>query len=215
MAGEFQGREGTMQQVGQGVQSLIRQDQYANLAVSQSLPPWTDLALNNKLYVASSAAGTNLAPLNAPLTTAARWLLYNPADSGKVLIVKRCWVVLESGTRSIGSSLWGCITQAAEATAPTTYASSIKKGLGHTGTASGIFAGNVTLDATEAWACLVGRDVLADANESSALVYEDGDGWIIVPENRSFAISLRDAGAGTTPLYGGGFVWAELPLRQA
>ena len=35
---EFQGRERTMQVVGRSVQSLIRQDQFANITVSQSLP---------------------------------------------------------------------------------------------------------------------------------------------------------------------------------
>src|SRR3990167_2372150 len=99
MSGEFQGRESTMNQVGQGVQSLIRQDQYANIVVSQGLPPWADLALNRKIFIASSAAGTKLAPIIAPPTTAATWLLFNPADSGKILLIKRVWMVLESGTR--------------------------------------------------------------------------------------------------------------------
>ena len=65
------GRQSFMQQVAAGVESLLRHDQYANLLVSQSLPKYADLALSNKLFVASTAAGTNIAPAIAPLTTSA------------------------------------------------------------------------------------------------------------------------------------------------
>lgn len=215
MAGEFQGRERTMQQVGQGVESLIRQDQYGNIVVSQSLPPLADLVLNNKCFVASSAAGTNLAPIIAPPTTAATWLLYNPTASGKTVLVLRAWMVLESGTRAIGSSMWGAVTNSAEATAPTAYTSSRNTGWGHAGTPTSIFAGAVTLDATHTWACLAAVNTLADANESSAIVADLPSGIVVVPAGRSFAIAMHDSAAGTTPLYGGGFIYAELPLRYA
>ena len=215
MSGEFQGRESKMSKVGAGVQSLIRQDQYANILTSQGLPPMADLAVNRKLFIASSAAGTNLAPVIVPLTTAAKWLLFNPTDSGKMVIPLLMWAVLESGTRAIGSSLWACVTQAAEATAPTAYASSLNKGLGHVATPSTIFAGGVTLDASEVWACLAGRDTLADANESSIMTADLSAGLFTVPAGRSFAMSMRDSAAGTTPLYGGGFIYAEFALDRS
>ena len=213
MSGEFQGRQSFMNQVGAGVQSLIRQDQYANIVVSQSLPKYADLALSNKLFIAAQAT-TSIAPATAPLTTSAQHLLYN-SSSTKRLVVIRAWVALESGTRAIGSSLWGCITQAAEATAPAAATGVVSKGLGHTATAAGLYDTAVTLDATEAWFMLAAKDTLADANESSGMLVADLDGLVVVPPLRSFGMSVRDSAAGTTPLYSGGFIWAELALDAA
>ena len=207
---EFQGRERTMQVVGRSVQSLIRQDQFANITVSQSLPKYTDLALNNLLYTAFTATGTYAAPAIAPLTTNAQHCLYNPAGSGKLIVPLSCWTMLESGTPAIRGSLWGAVTASAESTTMTAYSNSTKAGLGHTGTAVGIYDAVVTLDATPQWFQLAAETRLAADVESAGIQVDDLKGLIVVPEDRAFCISLRDSDTGSTPLYNGGFIWAEL-----
>ena len=207
---EFQGRERTMQVVGRSVQSLIRQDQFANITVSQSLPQYTDLALNNLLYTAFSATGTYIAPAIAPLTTNAQHMVYNPAGSGKLIVPLACWMMIESGTPAIGGSIWSAITSSAEGTTPTAYTNSTKAGLGHTGTAVGIYDSDVTLDATPQWFMLAAETRLAADVESAGIYVGDMKGLFVVPEDRAFCMSRRDSAAGSTPLYQGGFIWAEL-----
>ena len=214
MTTEFQGRESKLNQRGAGVQSVIRQDQYANLLVSQSLPKYTDLALNNKLFAAATGNGTFIAPAIAPLTTNAGHLLYN-SSANKILIILRVWANLESGTRAIGSSLWGAVTTTAEASAPAKATSSTIGGIGHNASSVAVYDNAVTLDAAPVWFLLAARDTLADANESSGILTADLDGMVIVPPTLCFAVAVRDSAAGTTPLYNVGFIWAELTLDQA
>ena len=57
-----------MNRRGANVQSQFRQDEFANLIVSQGLPKYADLAINAKLYTANTLTGTATAPAIAPLT---------------------------------------------------------------------------------------------------------------------------------------------------
>lgn len=197
-----------------GVRGDLLADQYGNLNVVQMFPPLTQLALAGKMFVASTTGGTYIAPAIAPLTTNAQHVLYNGSTGNVYLLLLACGVVLESGTRAIGSSLFGAVTTAAEGTAPTKYASSTAGTVGgHTNTAVGVYDAGVTLDATPAWFPIAVEDKLADANESSGILADLYHRGIIVPPGLCFAMSIRDSAAGTTPLYNGHFVWAEISLE--
>lgn len=210
MSGEFQGREGKMNKVGAGVQSLIRQDQYANLMVTQGLPPLVDLAINRKLVAASSAGGTAKAPVAAMPTTAAAWALYNPASSNKLLIVLRAFSWLVSGTTGLGGAQMVCKTNVAQAAALTAYASSVKQELMSGYSSVGIFAGGATLAETPAWIVSQARNTLATDALGSGFS-QDFNGEFVIEEGCCFGLTVMDE-AGTTPLFGGGFIWAEVDL---
>ena len=51
---------------GKSVQNQIRQDEYANITVSQSLPPYVDLVTNNKVFTANTGTGLKKAFTNTP-----------------------------------------------------------------------------------------------------------------------------------------------------
>ncbi len=208
MAGEFQGRQSWLQRVGSGVQSLIRQDQYGSLAVSQSMPKYLDMALSRKLFVASSAGGTAKAPVAAMPTTAAAFALYNPVGSGKRLVVLKGFNWLVSGTPGLGGAQLMCKTNVAQ-TAETTYSSSVKQAMASGVTAVGLFVGGITLTETPAWFVTVAKDVLATDNVGAGFVSPDLEGLIVLDEDTCCGLTIMGE-SGSTPLWGGGFIWAEI-----
>lgn len=193
------------------VQSQLRQDEYANLIVSQGLPKYTDLVLNGKMYSGSSAAGTARAPVAALPTTAAAFGVYNGSSGSIHLIMIKAYTWLVAGTKGLGSAFAVAVDTAAQGTALTLYSGALVKNMGPTnGTAAGIFVGGATMDNTPGWAIVAAGDTLA-TNSIGPGFAVDLDGLYIVPPGGVFAMSVIDE-AGSVPLYGMGCVWAEVNL---
>ncbi len=210
MTGEFQGKQSHYNQVGMNVQSLIRQDQAGNQIVSQSWPPHTDLAISRKIFTANALTGTHAAPAVAPLTTNAQHILFN-SGSAKLIIPLLAWVVLESGTRALGTSVWVAVSAAEESTAPTEYTNSsgtISVGGGASG--DGLYDNVITLGTAPGWVCYFSEATTAAVHESWAQVLRFRGEFVVQPKH-NFVMSIRDSAAGTTPLYSAGFMWAEVP----
>jgi hypothetical protein len=213
MSDAFDIRQETLARRSLGARGDLICDQYGNLKVSMPLPPMVELALAGKTFTANTKTGTFIAPATAPLTTNAQHVLYNSSSGSVYLILMSAAIWLESGTRAIGSSVFGAVTTAAESTAPSAYTNSANGAFGgHSNSGVGVYDAGVTLDAAPVWFALAANDTLADANESSGIVVDLFSRGIIVPPGLLFAMSIRNSGAGTTPLFGASFTWAELAL---
>lgn len=211
MSSQFDIYSGAMARRALGVRGDIIGNQYGQLLVAQGMPDNVELALAGKMFTANTLTGTAIAPAVAPLTTNAQHVLYNSNANKRYLILLAAWITVESGTRAIGSSLYGGVTLATEATAPTAYTNSANGAVGgHNGTAEGVYDASVTLDTAPVWFVIAAEDKLADASESSSIYVDLSKRGIIVPPTLSFAMSIRDSDTGTTPLYSAGFVWAEV-----
>ena len=186
-------------------------DDLGQLRVSTSKPEYYELSRARRLFGVSSATGTAIAPVTAVPTTAAAWALFNGEDpGGKAYVVLGAFAWLVSGTAGLGASLLGSVSIAPVAgTKPTAYANSIMSSLsGGPTSPKAIFAQGLTLVGTPAWVHLAGRDVPA-AIEVGASITADAKVMLVIPPQYSGNLTILSP-AGTTPLWGAGFIWAEV-----
>lgn len=184
-------------------------DQFAALRVSQTMPKYFDLGINRMVVAASSAGGTALAPVAAMPTTAAAWSIYNPVGSNKVLVPLTAFSWLVSGTSGLGGAQMVAKTNTVQSSALTAYASSVRQAMDDNTTPVGILAGGATLAETPAWmVASAGNTLAADALGAGFVSHFDGQ--FVVKEGCVFAMTVMDE-SGTTPLFGGGFTWFEIP----
>lgn len=187
--------------------------EFGNVRVDKYLPDYAQVAKQRRVFAAWTGAGTAIAPVTAPPTTAATWALFNGEDPGG-----KCYALLSasafsvSGTLGLGMSLLGTVALAAvTGTKPTTYASSALTSLtGGGGQTKAIFAQAITMVGTPAWAVLASRDQASAVSVGSGLV-ADLRGMLIIPPQYVGALTVL-APVGTSALFGVGFVWAEVEL---
>jgi len=173
-------------------------------------PKYMEFARGQRLYAASTGAGTAIAPVNALPTTTAAWALYN-GDTGKHLVVLKITAHSVSGTLGLGMSLLAGISSAAQASAPSAYSSSVHKAItpGSADT-NGVFAQNVTLAGAPIWVNVASRDQLSAASIGSGLV-ADVEGMFIIPPTYALGMTVL-APAGTSALFNVGVVYATVDL---
>ena len=209
----FDGRTTIMSRRALNSRGDIRQDQYGNFTVSQSLPPLADLAFNRKIYSASGAAGTAKAPYTAIPTTTATWALYNGGTGNSMLVVLRIWSWLVSGTSGMGEFIFAGQSSAAQAAAATAYTSSVNKAvMPGSASTSAVFANNVTLagaPAWQAWAVDGGGGV--DASDSTGMA-ADVYGFYVIPPTYALGAGIYNIGGGTA-LYHVGFDYAIIEME--
>ncbi len=213
MGSVFDGRTTVMQRRAVNTRGDIRQDQYGNFTITKSLPDLTELAMNRKLYSASTAAGTAKAPYAAIPTTTATWALYNGGTGNSQLVVIRIWAWLISGVRGIGEVIFAGTSSAAQGTALTAYSASVNKAVtpGSAATTA-VFANAATLagaPAWQVWAANGGGSIdISDSSGMSADVY----GFYVVPPTYALGAGIYNIG-GTSALYGLGFDYAIIEME--
>lgn len=211
---DFTSITGIMANTGTGVVSMPRQDQYQNLMVSQGLPPYAELNINNKLFYGSTGTSAGIAPVADVPTTVSGATLFNPSTTLSLMIMQFA-AYLDDGERTIGNSLWAGVSLAEESTAPTEITGLVTGGLGHAGTPVGLLDNTITLGTAIPWVCVAASKPLADGSDGAGVVVNDMAGYFIVPPKGNFVLQTWNEGAGTAPLYGYSLIWAELVLTRA
>lgn len=168
------------------------------------------LSHDKRMYGATSATGTAIAPDTAVPTTAAQWFLFNDEpDGGKDLYINTIFSWIVSGTAGLGVGLLACVTLKRQAAGPADYASSIKTSLnGGPFNSKAIFDQATTITGgTPAWILVAARDQVAAVSVGAGLV-ADVKGMFKVPPGHGLGINVLSP-VGTTALYGTGVTWAE------
>lgn len=204
----------TMQRRGANVQSQFRQDEYANLTVSQSLPPYADLSVNNLLFYGSTGTSAGIVPVVDVPTTVTGATLFNSSATVSLMVMQFA-SYLDDGVATIGNSLWAGVSTVEESTAPTEISGLKTGGLGHSGTPVGLLDNTITLGAAIPWVCVASNLALADGADARAVIVNDMPGMFIVPPKGNFCLQTWNEGTGTSSLYGYSLIWAEMVLTRA
>lgn len=169
------------------------------------------LVKDGLLYVAQTAV-TGVAPGTAIGTTAAA-ALYNPAASGKNLVILAAAMGYVSGTLGAGVVSWCAGTNVVAAAVTGTAMLTRNALLGSAAANVGSALTTATLPAAPTPVrnfCSLGASLASTAVQPWQIV-DDVDGALIVAPGAS--VSLQGtAAAGTSPLVTFSFVWVELPV---
>ena len=209
-------QEGRVDLIGKwdpGTTQPLRMSQSRGLLVEQSLPKYTEIAYNRRIFAANTGAGTAKAPVATIPTTTATWALYNGYSDGTHLVVLKMTCHSVSGTLGLGMSLLGGLCPGAQASAASTYSNSVKHPVSGSGHASeAIFANAVTLATAPVWITLASGDQVASVSVGSGLI-ANVEGLFVVPPRFALGLVVL-APTGTSALFNGGFVWAEIKLAE-
>lgn len=192
-------------------QQQLGLDEFGNVRTDAFLPDYSQLAKARRIFAAWTGAGTAIAPVAAPPTTAATWALYNGESAGgKSYAILQAGCASISGTLGLGMSLLGTVAIAAvTGTVPTTYASSAKSSLaGSSATTNAVFAQAVTMVGTPAWVILGSRDQASAVSVGSGITARV-EGMFLVPPGYVAGFTVL-APLGTSALFAVSVVWAEI-----
>lgn len=198
-----------------GGMTTARATSFESLAIAQVEGPNSEAARAGRRFIGGNNIIANgIAPVSAIPTTTATLALYNSApDGGRSLHIDRITFWLGSGTAAAGATLFGTVSPAPIATAPTAMATgyTISSASGSTNSSYGIFTTAVTVPTTPAapaWIALSSSFQAAAANVGQGDGAVECAGGIIVPPRRALCLGIL-SGAGTSPLYGISIVWNE------
>lgn len=191
-------------------EQAIRLSQQRSLFADQFEPTYMELARIKRLYAANSGSGTAKVPVAALPTTAAAWGLYNPAGSGRMLVVLQASCFSISGTIVEGMALILGMS-ATKPTAPTAFTNSVNNPIvPGSQTAAGIFAGGVTIVAPT-WSVHAAKSNISAISVGNGLKANLYGMYVVEPGHMLSGSVLGVVGAGS-PRFGFGFIWAELDL---
>lgn len=165
----------------------------------------------NRVFGATSATATAVAPVTAVPTTAAAWFLWNnEPDGGRDYYIDRiaCWHV--SGTAGLGASLLACVTLGRQAIGPTTATNSILQSLsGGPLDTKAIFDTDTTITGgTPPWINVASFGASAVISVGMGLVANMKGAFRVKPGHGLGITVLAPAGA--TSLFGVSVVWVEI-----
>lgn len=208
---EAQGQVG-VQELGEGAKGTLRQGRDAALVAHLAGAKYYDLVSRGVVYLGQTAVA-GVAPGTALGTTAA-FSLYNPAGSGKVLVVLQGSMGYVSGTLGAGVVTWAANTTTAQlASDPSGTAIPARNALiGGPANNVGLPLTTVTLAAAPTPVrpfCSLGASLASTAVQPWQVV-DDVDGALIVKPGKVLSLHAT-AAAGSTPLVVFGCMWAELP----
>jgi hypothetical protein len=209
MALELQAKTGP-QDNGNGSPNTLRSLREGSLAVRQLGGKYQELVAEGRLFhVCSQAAG--VAPGTA-IGTAAAFTLYNPASSGKKLVIVQTQMVYVSGTLGTGNIDYVASKNPVAAAPTGTGLTEVNALIGAGALPVGQGMETVTLPAAPTLIrpfCSL-TPLLASSVLIPWIVVDDVDGMIVVGEG--CAVSLEaTAAAGTSPLVQFGMSWYEIP----
>lgn len=183
------------------------------LSVSDAHARYYEAVVRGNVYTASTIQATVATANNSPLIAAGTPLLgiFNPANSGKMIVILRAIVCGVSGTPAAQPLfIWNVISQAAI----TVGGSNGVNNLTFTSnSAARVFMNAVTTGSPPATVLrpLGGSSSAAIAASSQACSSEDTAGEIIVPPGGFAGIAVGNA-AGTTWIVSASATWEEVPL---
>lgn len=200
-----------------GTGQPFRSDNYNGMLVSENLPRGTKLVQGGMVYAISTAGGTAKAPVTAVPTTTASFAFWN----GNAVTTKYCCVILEiearliSGTSPVGASMLCGLSPTVQAAAVSGYSGVVggKSLSASTVRASAaIIGGAITLAGAPVWRGIGNSSVAiaAGAAGGGGMVYQPTFP-IIVPPYFALGVDILST-AGTSPLWGWTFTYAEIQL---
>lgn len=206
---EFQVQVGR-QAAADGSKPTARGARDASLVVTLAGSKYYQIVKDGLVFVAQTAV-TGVAPGTAIGTTAAA-ALYNPAGSGKDVVILSASMGYVSGTLGAGVVSW-CLNTNLVAAASTGTAMVTRNALaGSAATAAASALTTATLPANPTpvrnFASL--QASLASTAVAPWQIVDDVDGALILKPGATASLQAT-AAAGSTPLVAFGFVWAELP----
>ena len=184
-----------------------------SLAIAQVEPINFEMTRAGRRFsLGNNAAITGIAPVQALVTTAAQWVIWN-ADPFRSMFFEEVGMYLTAGTPGAGGTLWAALfttpSQSGASVAGAAVASTSNGGLA----SKAIVKSGVTVSAPAApvWHCLAtnpSANVTAFAG-STVLEHRGLVGSIAVPPGQGLALAVV-APAGTTPLFAPFARWIEI-----
>lgn len=202
-----------------GAQQLIRATTIQSLAVGQVEAPGADMTRSGRRFeVGFLSTVTGIAPVQTIPTTAAQWLLYNPATNAKTVFIDEIGTVLVSGTAGAGIVLLGGLVAGGTlpSSVPTSNATGIKTRPRNDGSVTTtrnsqlVIASSQTLAAapTNGWTALAASDVANTAILSVVAINREVNGEIAIRPGQGLALVVTSP-TGTSPLYVPHVVYSE------
>jgi hypothetical protein len=193
----------------EGTPRVVGCDELGGLLSSQLSPSLFNLARCGKIFAAKHTVATAVAPLQVVPTTTAAAVLYNPAESGKMLVMLKCGVYLGSGTSGIGLAVFGGVTGGALATALTADGSGVTRSQGLGAGQSSVAFMDFSKTVVAGWTYIGGLDSNpAAAVPGTGRDFDLNGAFIVRPTYAFHAHTV--AGAGTSAAYCFSFLWAEV-----
>jgi hypothetical protein len=179
---------------------------FMSLAVAQVEPDGDELTRAGlRFHFGPVASVTGIAPVQAIPSTAAQWLLWNPASNKRTIFIDEIGVLLVSGTAGAGVVLLGGKVFGTQA--PTTVAQASAADMATDGCGSGngksqlVIASGVTLSAAPTALFVAAKDDTANTAILSVAAHNaDVRGKIAIPPGTGLALYVCSP-AGTSPLF--------------
>ena len=210
MAIDLQGQAGP-QTLSDGAKALLRQGRTGELIAGLIGARYREAVLRGNVYHAS-VGSAGVAPGTALGTTAA-FTLYNPAGSGKNLVILQASLAYISGTLGAGAVVYAANSNPIAAAVTGTGLTEVNGLVGSGNTPVGQAMHTATLPATPTIVrpfCSL-TALLATTAVEPYTVIDDVDGALAIAPG--CAVSLEAiAAAGTTPLVLFGMTWEEVPV---
>ena len=187
------------------VTSLLRLTATQSLAVAQFEAEGDEATRAGARFVMSSAAATGIAPVQALPTTAAQWLIYNPAANSNVVWLDVVGMLLNSGTAGAGAVvLMGlCGSTQLPSTRPAVSAAGIVLSNANprsSKTSQLIVASGQTLAASPGWSPLAQMSTAGTILGQTIAEQRDVKGRIALAPDSGLALVVISP-TGTTPLF--------------
>lgn len=192
-----------------GTSPSPRQTYTGGTVVSQEGGKLAELSLRGQLFSACDQ-GSGVAP-GTSLSTTAMLSLYNPAGSGRRLVLKRAAVVYTSGTLGTGI-LFHCQNYATGQTAPSSGTALTCNQLGAGGlggTVAQAKTGSTVVAPVAIYPMAYLAPELATSVTAPQLIDQDIDGAFVVEGGMSYQMQAVAAG-GSTPKLSPGIIWADV-----
>ena len=152
-----------------------------------------------------AGAPTGIAPVQALPTTAAQWILYNPANSKIVVFIDEIGEWLVSGTAGAGGTVLGALVGSTQL--PTTRPNALASGLvcANASPATGrvsrlLVASGVTLAANPGWKPIAWMNPAGTVLGQTQMVNDHIKGGICLAPDTGYALAVISP-TGTTPLF--------------
>lgn len=183
----------------------LRMTGLGSLAVAQVEGDGDEMSRCGMKYRIGSSGATGIAPVQALPTTAAQWLLYNPANSQVNIFVDKIGEWLISGTAGAGGTLLAalCGNTHLPSTRPAALATGVV--LANTNPASGrvsrlLIASGQTLVANPSWAPIAWMNPAGTLLGQTQMLSDAYDGRCCLPPDTGLALAVISP-SGTTPLF--------------
>ena len=195
-----------------GTDIVERCTAFGSKNVAQLEPRYQEIARLGRMYSISTAGGTAKAPVASVGTTTAAFALFNgnAATTRYQIVLIEVAVFIVSGTPALGGSVMMGMSPTVQAAAVSGYSGVVgpKSLSGSTSrTSQAVIGGAITLAGAPVWTQIGNIQAIAAGDVGHGGTY-NVDGRVIIPPQFACGFTVM-AAAGTTPLYGWAFTFAE------